>query len=75
MWKKLLFATIYKKNFDLIISKINQIKVVFEKENIQKISNLILVCIKNNIVAQIYLYSLMSQIIFDNNKAKADEIP
>ena len=71
---KNLFATIYKKNFDLIISKINQIKVVFEKENIQKISNLILVCIKNNIVAQIYLYSLMSQIIFDNNKAKADEI-
>ena len=58
----------------MIISKINQIKVVFEKENIQKISNLILVCIKNNIVAQIYLYSLMSQIIFDNNKAKADEI-
>ena len=51
---KNLFATIYKKNFDLIISKINQIKVVFEKENIQKISNLILVCIKNNIVAQIY---------------------
>ena len=71
---KNLFATIYKKNFDLIISKINQIKVVFEKENIQKISNLILVCIKNNIVAQIYLYSLMSQIIFDNDKTKADEI-
>ena len=68
------FATIYKKNFDLIISKINQIKVIFEKENIQKISNLILVCIKNNIVAQIYLYSLISQIIFDNDKTKADEI-
>lgn len=72
--RKNTFATIYKKNFDLIISKINQIKVVFEKENIQKISNLILVCIKNNIVAQIYLYSLMSQIIFDNDKTKADEI-
>ena len=70
---KNLFATNYKKNFDLIIYKINQIKVVFEKGNIQKISNLILFCIKNNILAQIYLYSLMSQIIFENDKTKADE--
>lgn len=71
---KNLFATIYKKNFDLIISKINQIKVVFEKENIQKVLNLILVCIKNNIVVQIYLYPLISQIIFDIDKTKAVEI-
>ena len=71
---KNMFATRYKKNFDLIISKIEQIKDVFEKENIQKVSNLILVCIKNNIVAQIYLYSIMSQIIFDNDKTKSEEI-
>ena len=48
---KNLTTTQYKKNFDLILSKLEQIKIIFENEkNKQLKSNLIIGCIKNNIV-------------------------
>ena len=72
---KNLTATQYKKNFDLILSKLEQIKIIFENEkNKQLISNLIIGCIKKNIVSQIYLYVTFSQIIFDKGLYKSEEI-
>ena len=72
--KKLIFS-VYKKNFDVVISKLEQIRPIFEEiNNPQKISNLILGCIKNNILSQIYLYILISQIIFEKDNSKSDEI-
>ena len=58
-----------------MISILEQIRPIFEEINDpQKISNLILCCIKNNILSQIYLYILISQIIFEKDNSKSDEI-
>ena len=70
-----LIASDYKENYDLIIHKIDQIKQIFEESHIDKVVlNLILSCIKNNILSQIYLYVAICQIIFEKDNSKSEEI-
>ena len=70
-----LIASDYKQNYDLIIRKITQIKPIFEESHNDKvILNLILSCIKNNILSQIYLYAIICQIIFEKDTSKSEEI-
>ena len=65
----------YKRNIDIIFFKTKEIKTIFEEiNNPEKISNLILYCIKNNILSQIYLYIIVSQIIFEKDNSKAEEL-
>ena len=65
----------YKRNIDIIYFKTKEIKVIFEEtNNPEKVSNLILYCIKNNILSQIYLYIIISQIIFEKDKSKAEKL-
>ena len=68
-------ASDYNQNYDLILHKIGQIKKVFEESHNDKvILNLILSCIKNNILSQIYLYIAICQIIFEKDNSKSEEI-
>jgi len=70
-----LIASDYKQDYDLIINKIGQIKNIFEESHNDKIIlNLILSCIKNNIISQIYLYTTICQIIFEKDNSKSEEI-
>ena len=70
-----LVASDYNQNYDLILHKIGQIKKVFEESHNDKvILNLILSCIKNNILSQIYLYVTICQIIFEKDNSKSEEI-
>ena len=70
-----LVASDYNQNYDLILRKIGQIKQVFEESHNDKvILNLILSCIKNNILSQIYLYVAICQIIFEKDNFKSEEI-
>ena len=70
-----LVASDYNQNYDLILHKIGQIKKVFEESHNDKvILNLILSCIKNNILSQIYLYIAICQIIFEKDNSKSEEI-
>ena len=70
-----LVASDYNQNYDLILRKIGQIKQVFEESHNDKvILNLILSCIKNNILSQIYLYIAICQIIFEKDNSKSEEI-
>ena len=70
-----LIASDYKKNYDLIVHKISRIKPIFEESNNDKvILNLILSCIKNNILSQIYLYVIICQIVFEKDNSKSEEI-
>ena len=63
----------YKKYFYIIIEKIKQIKKFFEKVNDpKKIINLIYI-IRNNVLSQIYLSILLSQIILDEDNFKPEE--
>ena len=63
----------YKRLFYIIIEKTKQIKIFFEEVNDpKKIINLIYI-IKNNVLSQIYLSILLSQIILDEDNFKPEE--
>ena len=70
-----LLAIQYKKNFDLIFFKLKEIKSVFaDNNNLEKISSLILYCINNNILSQLYLYIIVSKLLFDKDNTKSEQI-
>lgn len=69
-----LLAIQYKKHFDLIFFKLKEIRSIFEENNLDKISHLILYCIKNKIICQLYLYIIISKLLFDKDNTKSNEI-
>ena len=69
-----LLAIQYKKHFDLVFYKLKEIKSIFEENNLDKISYLILYCIKNKIICQLYLYIIISKLLFDKDNTKSEEI-
>ena len=69
-----LLANQYKKHFDLIFFKLKEIRSIFEENNLDKISHLILYCIKNKIISQLYLYIIISKLLFDKDNTKSKEI-